>query len=118
MNIADLLRSLKPLENDFIFISGSLVEGMNNPYSKGMGNNKSDIDVFVIRSKSVQIEVNKSGYDYVSTKVDFKSFQQIGIDIEYYFQEDVEDLIRQFNAINFQNCDKDSRLRSWIKFPL
>ena len=36
--------------DDIVYIGGSLVDGTVNPLSEGMGNESSDVDVFVIKS--------------------------------------------------------------------
>ncbi|QOW60934.1 hypothetical protein [Treponema pedis] len=114
-----LVENLHPLENDMIFIAGSLVEEKVNINSKGMGNIFSDIDIFILRNtdKDREFDISIEGYDYKSVKIDFKRINDINIDIEYYRQEDIYNLIQQLNKVDFLNCNRSRRLKTWIKLP-
>ena len=46
----NILNAINVSIDDVVYIGGSLVEGAINPFSKGMGTPKSDIDVFIIRN--------------------------------------------------------------------
>ena len=45
-----IMQRLNAGADDIVYIGGSLVDGTVNPLSEGMGNESSDVDVFVIRA--------------------------------------------------------------------
>lgn len=53
---SDIISKLSLHNNDIAYISGSLVEGVLDEFGKGMGNQYSDIDVFIIREHSLFVE--------------------------------------------------------------
>lgn len=44
-----IMQRLNAGAGDIVYIGGSLVDGTVNPLSEGMGNESSDVDVFVIK---------------------------------------------------------------------
>lgn len=120
INVEKLAEILSLNPNDIAFIGGSLVEGSINDMSKGMGNRLSDIDVFILKNKDSLADVKCSdNLDYNSNNmiVKFYSFDGISIDTEIHSLEIINDIIKQLNAIDFNNCEDTKRLKNWIKTP-
>lgn len=120
IDLQKLKEMLEPYPSDIIFMSGSLVEGTINKNSKGMGNRLSDIDIFIIRLNENFVQntsIDGTGYDYDTIKVSFKKFMGISVDIGYYPINEMLNIINQLNAIDFDNCEKDKRIRNWITLP-
>lgn len=69
--------------NDIVYISGSIVEGSMNVYSRGMGNDFSDIDVFILKDDDSYNSVDFE-YDKKYKKIDFMSVKSIPLDIEFF----------------------------------
>lgn len=99
----DILKILNYKKEDIIFLSGSLIEGMNNKLSKGMGNKLSDIDVFILSDNINEINKSILDYDRDYTKTQFKRLFGISIDIEIYPKSVVLDLMNQLNKYNFSD---------------
>jgi hypothetical protein len=111
----DILEILNYEEEDIIFLGGSLIEGSNNILSKGMGNNLSDIDVFIL-SNDIK-KINRDSVDYDNNeffKTQFKRIYGISLDIEIFSKNIIIDLIDQLNRHDF---DSDKRTLNIIKLP-
>ena len=118
LDIPGLKDKLKLYDDDIAFIAGSLVEGSINPMSFGMGNKRSDIDVFIVRKKGKMNNISREdGYDYGSYKVSFDRFDNFGVDIEYFALEDIQELISQLNDINLSSDNGNLRIRNWFRMP-
>lgn len=118
LDFKELRKRLELYEDDIAFIAGSLVEGSINRLSHGMGNKRSDIDVFIVRKKDRMADVSQEdGYDYGNHKVRFDRFDNIGVDIEYFAFEDIQELIIQLNNIDLSSKNGNLRLRNWIRMP-
>lgn len=96
----ELIEKLCIYEDDIVFLSGSLVESRVNRYSKGIGNIYSDLDVFIIRTHSNFIESN-STYTEKYKKTDFMNLDLLGIDVEIFDKEFVDELWIRISNINF-----------------
>lgn len=118
IDLHSLADHFKLLENDIAFIAGSLVEGDVNPYSKGMGNRLSDIDVFIIRQNSDMEILSGADYSFSGIQGFFHDYERIGIDTEVYSSEMIDNLIDQLNSIDFSASEYAAkRLISWITLP-
>ncbi|MCL2717463.1 MAG: hypothetical protein FWE14_01595 [Lachnospiraceae bacterium] len=85
----EILHSISVVENDIVYLSGSLIEGYMNEFSKGMGNLYSDIDVFVIRD-SEKFKMTDSVYETDVNKTFF--CDKNGLDIEVFDKSYVQSL--------------------------
>lgn len=79
----EILDSIQTMDEDIVYIGGSLVEGQLNPLSSGMGNIFSDVDVFIIREHSDFLKTD-CVYDNNVRKAFFREIKQRGFDIEVY----------------------------------
>lgn len=87
----ELLSELKPHQNDVVYLAGSIVEGATAPYSFGMGNELSDIDVFIIREHD-RFEATAADYVYKTKKIYFLNNILNGLDIEIFDSDYVTQL--------------------------
>lgn len=99
----DILKILNFEKEDIIFLSGSLIEGSINKFSKGMGNKFSDIDVFILSDDINKIEKSILDYDRSYLKTQFKKSYGINFDIEIYSKQVIFDLIEQLNTYDFND---------------
>ena len=53
INLSKLHDTFPIYSTDIIYLSGSLIDGEINKYSTGMGNKKSDLDLFVVRDSDL-----------------------------------------------------------------
>lgn len=80
----NILEELKPFENDIVYLGGSLIEGMVDKYSRGMGNRYSDVDVYIIREHGRFCDT-AADYDADTVrKIYFLDSLPVGLDIEVY----------------------------------
>lgn len=101
-------------DDDLVFVAGSLIESIVNlDYSK-MGNSLSDIDVFIIKNKELNLEKIHSGDSYVKNNVItvFRNYDNLGYDIEIYTMKCVQNLI---NAVNSIELHKDVKTQNSFK---
>ncbi|KGE16518.1 hypothetical protein [Paenibacillus wynnii] len=89
---ADILNVITYKNEDIVFASGSLVQGI--------GNGKSDLDLFVITQDFNEKDINIT-YDQLNFKVGFNRLEGVNCDIEYWLLDVVEELIDQVNSIDF-----------------
>lgn len=113
LDINELIEKLHLFSDDIVFLGGSLIEGRVNHYSKGMGNIYSDLDVFIVRSNTF---FNNTHFTYSEKykKTDFTSLNSLGIDIEIYSEEFINNLFLQINKANFA---PQVRIANAIKIP-
>ena len=78
---SDIISKLSLHNNDIAYISGSLVEGVLDEFGKGMGNQYSDIDVFIIREHSLFVETESIYCDQYK-KTTFIDDSFIALDVE------------------------------------
>ncbi len=106
LDIDKLCARINPGENDILFISGSLIEGQTSYHSEGMGNKKSDIDIFVF---SDRIE-HYSNIDYNEKycKTTFLQLQGIQFDIEIYRINDLMCFWKNLDEIHFADGVTDN----------
>lgn len=102
----EILEQINYYESDIVFISGSLVEGMLNKSSVGMGNCYSDIDVFILTHEIDKYSGDKITYDKECVKAHFNNFKGVSVDIEIYDINLIVDLVKQLDNINFNDVDK------------
>lgn len=110
--LVDKLESVIELySTDCVFLSGSVIEGNKNKFSKGMGNKKSDLDVFVIRDDNL---FQNTDYTYFNEfkKTNFFKLEKVKLDVEYYKKSFFEDII---NKINNSLIDDNIRIDNIIK---
>lgn len=93
-----ICNSIHMLDSDIVYIGGSIVEGSICEISKGMGNCYSDIDVFIIREHSKFLE-SSCVYDDTVRKTFFCNDFSVGLDVEIYDMEYVEDFIIALDTI-------------------
>lgn len=106
IDIDNLYNKLSPNENDILFISGSLIEGQNNICSDGMGNKRSDIDVFILTDRVAQF--NNNDYDENYCKTTFLELDGEQFDVEIYRISDLIYFWECLNEINFNDSETDN----------
>ncbi|WP_163193744.1 hypothetical protein [Clostridium thermarum] len=114
INRKDILRILSFQDEDIIFLSGSLIEGIINKYSKGMGNKLSDIDVFILSNDVNKIQKSTFDYEREGLKTQFKKQNGVDFDIEIHCKKSIVNLIDQLNTYNF---DDSIRTFNALKLP-
>ncbi|TQR32828.1 hypothetical protein C7Y47_11940 [Lysinibacillus sphaericus] len=94
-----ILEKVNFCSNDFVFLSGSLIQGI--------GNTKSDLDVFVVVNDFERLKSDPSiVYDHNALKISFEDIEGIGCDIEYWSLSTVNSLLKQLNSIDFSDSTK------------
>lgn len=106
ISFQDIVDAIDIVEDDVVYIGGSLVEGFLDKFSKGMGNPYSDIDVFIIR-KHQAFEETVAEYSVDVRKTYFRDIKGNLIDIEVFSDKYVCDLC---DALANVVIDKDTRL--------
>ncbi|WDV47204.1 hypothetical protein PV797_05735 [Clostridiaceae bacterium M8S5] len=109
----DILNILDYMEEDIIYLGGSLIEGSINKYSKGMGNKLSDIDVFIISNDIINNEAS-CAYDLGDIKTQFKRLSGISIDIEIFSKDVFLTLLEDLSNCQFEN---NTRTRNLLNLP-
>lgn len=93
---ADILSQINHKKDDIVFASGSLIQGI--------GNDKSDLDLFVITERFNEIDSDFT-YEQQNYKVGFNRISGVDCDIEYWLMDVVEQLIDQVNQIDFYDLN-------------
>jgi hypothetical protein len=97
--IEKILEKVNYCSDDFVFLSGSLIQEI--------GNIKSDLDVFVVVNNFERLKKETSiVYNHNALKVAFTNIDGIGCDIEYWSLSEVIMLLKQLNSINFNDSTK------------
>ncbi|MBG9792694.1 hypothetical protein ABD76_09390 [Paenibacillus dendritiformis] len=97
----EILKNIKYTNNDFVFASGSLIQGI--------GNNKSDLDLFVVTESIDSLKGEQSiEYDNNYFMISFARIDGIDCDIEYWSLYVVEELLDQLESIDFNDTNKRS----------
>lgn len=109
----EIIRILKIKNDDVVFASGSLIEGMQGKYSQKMGNSNSDLDIFIIRSHESYGESKSVLSDEVK-KTCFAEIDGLGYDVEIYDECVIQKLIK---AISLAEYSQDKKSESMIKLP-
>lgn len=96
----DIMEILSPLDEDVVYMAGSIIEGAVSKSSVGMGNELSDIDIFIIRQHK---DFVKTKATYVTTikKVFFLEGILNGLDIEVYdydYIKQLTDVVNEYKA--------------------
>lgn len=116
ISVQDIIKVLE-VENseDLIFISGSLIEGSISKFSSGMGNEYSDIDIFIVTKNYDNIYENKVAYNDLGRKTLFKNSYGLNYDIEVYDWSIFHKIIQEVNNVNLS--DINIRTTNCIKLP-
>lgn len=101
ININQLIKTLNTYEDDIIYLGGSLMERKMCDIAEGMGNKKSDVDIFIIRNHEDFIKTNKYEYLEGFRKTDFYKFNKLNLDLEIFDKEQISDLLKKINDISF-----------------
>ncbi len=109
----DINKAIDIVERDIVYIGGSLIEGEYNKLSSGMGNHKSDLDLFIIKDRN-SYETIEYVYNFNIRKVDFKVINGIDFDIEYFNHETINKVIECLDNINY---DINERVDNMISLP-
>lgn len=107
ISYAELIKTIQPYEDDIVYLGGSIIEGSIEKLSLGMGNEKSDLDVFVIRNNDL---FQKTGgvYEQNVRKTFFIDSLFDGIDVEVYDRKFVDDLVEVLDETRM-DANKRSR---------
>lgn len=112
-NINEMLDNFTYYEDDVIYLSGSLVEGQMCKYSEGMGNKKSDVDVFILRNKK-HMESKSYTYNELIKRIFFFTHNNINFDVEVFDKEVIEQIISSLNDVNL---DINTKTLNLINLP-
>ncbi|CAH0417527.1 hypothetical protein WFA24289_01869 [Periweissella fabaria] len=99
--------------SDIVYVAGSLVEGEISSIGFGMGNEYSDIDLFVIKTNA-EPSNNIHSYSVNNRRFDFKKIQGKHFDVETY---DIQQLVEIFNSIKSVDFGLNKNLKKQIKLP-
>ena len=108
----EILESAGVIDNDIVYISGSLVEGYVDRFAKGMGNLYSDIDVFIIRE---HIDYVKTNAVYTSDVNKIFFCDRLMLDIEVFDKDYVIALSETLSELEIK---KDIRISNVLKEKL
>lgn len=111
----ELLKELKYYKNDIIFLSGSLIEGVINKTSMGMGNCFSDIDIFILAEDIDSYNGDDVTYEKKNIKAHFQKFKGVSVDIEIYDKKLIRDLLGKLSQIDFS--DINQRTYNLLELP-
>lgn len=89
-----IMKELDLVDDDIIYISGSLVEGIGNKYS--------DIDIFIITNDIKKIELTNYDYDETKLKTIFREFIGKKCDIEIYDIKTIEKNLSILNKVEIE----------------
>lgn len=109
-----ICEAVDTLPSDIVYLGGSIIEGILDPVARGMGNNYSDIDVFIIRD-TVAFSSTLSTYETKYKKTFFCDDFPIGLDVEVYDKGYIEQL---FQVITSAELNKDGRIANLFKTKL
>ncbi|HEL1773397.1 hypothetical protein QE612_06645 [Streptococcus suis] len=98
INLSKLHDTFPIYSTDIIYLSGSLIDGEINKYSTGMGNKKSDLDLFVVRDSDL-FKNTSCIYEQTFRKTDFISLDSWEVDIEVYDKNFIEKLKKHISLI-------------------
>lgn len=98
INLSKLQDVFSIHSTDIIYLSGSLIDGEINKYSTGMGNKKSDLDLFVIRDSDL-FKNTPCSYEQAFRKTDFISLDSWEVDIEIYDKNFIEKLKKHLSTL-------------------
>lgn len=99
-SVYQLLNDIEHYDTDVIYLGGSLIDGVTGKYSNGIGNELSDLDVFIIRDTKQYTDTN-AVYNNSTKKNYFISSQNIACDIEIFNINSVKDLLNTISNMNF-----------------
>ncbi|HEP1803547.1 TPA: hypothetical protein VB840_002192 [Streptococcus suis] len=113
ISITDLKKHIKIYDTDIVYFGGSLIESKVNKFSKGIGNYRSDLDLFIIR-ESINFKDTSATYSSDEKKTSFFKLGKINVDVEIYDKDFVLELTENINSIVFS---LDSRIKNSFVFP-
>lgn len=99
-------------KSDVVYMSGSIIESILSPIGTGMGNQYSDLDIYIIREHSRFVLTETAYHESIKKSQFFDEFP-IGLDIEIYDKEYVRDLTKNISSLTINQNEKifDSFLR-------
>lgn len=100
-------------EKDMVYLSGSLVEGNVDPFGKGIGNEYSDIDVFILRN-TPEFMKTEGEYNENGKKTFFSGVGEESLDIEVYDLGVIREIA---STIINTDIKPDVRLPNAVAFP-
>jgi len=122
IDITSILKALNVTSKDSVFVAGSLIEQQVNPYSRGIGNRLSDIDIFVVKD---DMQECNGTYNLDYLMVDFMKINNSSYDIEFHDINYLKHIIDEFNKIDFGKSERvfnlirldgDAKLEDYISF--
>lgn len=100
--------------DDIVYLSGSIIESKTGKLSKGIGNPKSDIDVFILRKQEFFIKLGDFDYNEGVNKTAFYRIDGFNIDVEIY---DINKVIELFTSVNNMEIDLHTRIINSFNLP-
>lgn len=110
--VDDIIKNIGYVEGDIVYLAGSAIEREVGKYSHGIGNMKSDIDVFIFRNYIEYENTNQYEYNEGFRKVNFVNINNTSFDIEIYNISEIENLIEDINLIKIEG---DERITNSLK---
>lgn len=107
----DILSKLQILNDDIVYLAGSVIEGAVAECSAGMGNELSDIDVFIIR-KHDDFETTTADYIYKTKKVYFVNAVLNGLDVEVLDYDYITQLATTIKSSAIRSSERTSTIFS------
>lgn len=100
-------------DKDVVFICGSIIEGEISPYSYGMGNIKSDIDIYIITSpeNNTSLDFDFKKHNYSRKILNIGGFST---DIKYFDYSEIEDVIKSVEKITLR---ENVRIENAVSLP-
>ena len=108
-----ILPRLNAGADDIVYIGGSLVDGSVNPLSGGMGNESSDVDVFIIKG-GADFRDSESEYKESIKKTFFIDSKDFSFDVIIYNRDEIDKLL---GSIENANISQDCRVVNMIDWP-
>lgn len=107
----DILSKLQILNDDIAYLAGSVIEGAVAECSAGMGNELSDIDVFIIR-KHDDFETTTADYIYKTKKEYFVNAVLNGLDVEVLDYDYITQLATTIKSSAIRSSERTSTIFS------
>lgn len=103
---------IKILDSDIVYVAGSLIEGKISSVAEGMGNEYSDVDVFILRKEQATKIMHT--YSINDRSFDFKFVDNTHFDVETYKLEKVKNIFSQISNVSFK---KNKNVKRQIALP-
>lgn len=113
INKQEVLKMLNVKEKDIVYVGGSLIESQVNPISHRIGNEYSDLDLFILRTHE---DYSNSDCVYMSEvkRTFFTRYNGVGCDIEIFDVQVIDKIIKSISEIEIK---EDKRILNTLELP-